>query len=176
MRSSTRRPRPRRFDAEHVELLVPVADPDDVRHAAPADQVDHGEILGQLDGLVQREEQRGHRDGQRARPRRDGGRERDGRREIAVIRRRDAGSEWPPARRDPLAQAHMSMVAAYRSARAAGSLRRGPLGEAHGEHAVMRSTAPRRSSSVDHVVSSLCAAPEAASTSREDHCGQYATG
>ena len=44
------------FDTEHVELLVPVPDTDDVGDAAAADQIDNCQILGQLHGLVQREE------------------------------------------------------------------------------------------------------------------------
>jgi hypothetical protein len=44
------------LDAEHGELLVPVADADHVGHPASADEVDDGEILGQFHRFVQREQ------------------------------------------------------------------------------------------------------------------------
>ena len=58
MRSSTSEPRRFGVDAEHGELLGPIADAHDVGDAAPADQIDDGEVLCQLDGFVESEEER----------------------------------------------------------------------------------------------------------------------
>ncbi len=72
-------------DAEHLELLVAVPDPDDVDHPAAAEQVDDGQILGQLHRLVEREQQGADGDGQALGARRDGRGERHGRGQVTVV-------------------------------------------------------------------------------------------
>ena len=64
-------------DAEHGELLGPVADADHVGDPAPADQVDDRHVLCELDRLVQGQQESGHVDGYRLGPGGDGGGQRD---------------------------------------------------------------------------------------------------
>ena len=60
------RARSRTASAERFVLGGPVADPGDVRDPAPAHVVEHRDVLRQLHRVVQRHEQRGDADRDRA--------------------------------------------------------------------------------------------------------------
>src|SRR5207249_1422290 len=73
------------IDAGHDELLAPVAEPGDQADAAPAGQVQDGELLGQAYRVMERDEDGRDIDPDALRPPRDRGGERERRGEVAVI-------------------------------------------------------------------------------------------
>ena len=78
------RPAPVEVDAVHLVLLGSVADGGDVADPSPADAVEDDRLLGQPDRPVQREVDHRHRDGRGLRPGRHGGRQDQGRWQVAV--------------------------------------------------------------------------------------------
>src|SRR5439155_13267641 len=75
----------RALDARHGELLGAIAEPGDQARAAPAREIEHGELLGQAHRVVQRHQHGGDADADVLRAPRDRGGEHERRREIAVV-------------------------------------------------------------------------------------------
>ena len=74
-------------DAEHRVFLGSVPKPDHIGHAAAADDIEHHHVLGQLDRIVEVEQERADHDGHGGRAGRDRRGQHDGGRQVAVGRR-----------------------------------------------------------------------------------------